>query len=336
MEEIRQLYEWHQSGIRAAMATVIQTWGSSPRPVGSILAVSETGDIVGSVSGGCVESEVILACQSAIISGETQFLDFKQISEKDAWEVGLTCGGRVEVFVEPSPYDSDDDYTLAIWELFQKLLEDGVTYRLYRNLSAREDFIGIEDLMSTFGVARVAEIEQADESLAFEVSAERWFLLIEFQPIHLIVVGASHIAIPLFQIANAMGMSTTLIDPRAQLAEQTRFPVQPNKTFVGWPEEIWLKLLIHSKSCVITLSHDDKIDIPALAAALRSNVRYIGALGSKATQMQRRDKLREIGFEDSEIDRIHGPIGLNIGAKSPEEIALSIVVEIIQEFRNAN
>ncbi len=332
MEEIRQLFEWHQSGIRAAMATVIQTWGSSPRPVGSVLAISEKGDIVGSVSGGCVESEVIAACQTSIATGESKFLDFKQISEREVWESGLTCGGKIQVFVEPSPFDSQRN----LWNFLVQRFNDGQECRLLRNLSTGEDVDVSVDSTGRFTDEMTKKISSSEDSFAFEVSDEEWFFLFLKQPINLIVIGASHISLPLFRIADSMRMRTTLVEPRSQLTEPSRFSTQPGRIVCGWPEDAWDSIICNDTTCVITLSHDDKIDVPALALALRSNARYIGALGSKATQLVRRAKLQEMGFEDSEIDRIHGPIGISIGAKSPEEIALSIVAEIIQEFRIGN
>ncbi len=171
------------------------------------------------------------------------------------------------------------------------------------------------------------------ESRVEKVDGHTWFFSVEPKREKLVVVGGVHIAQALFQLAHGLGMETVLIDPRAAFADESRFPVQPERTINAWPDEAFKELDLDEATYVVVLTHDPKIDDKALETLVRSDVRYIGALGSRTTQAKRRKALSDKGFSEAEIDRIHGPVGLSIGAKTAEEIALAILAEIVQVKR---
>jgi xanthine dehydrogenase accessory factor len=288
-----------QEGKRFAIAVVTHTWGSSPRPVGSMMAVAEDGSIAGSVSGGCVEGAVIEAAQRALASGSGEVLRFDQLDPEDVWSVGLSCGGKIEVLVSLPNGDWEEAFARA---------SENVSF----------------DLEVWEQGARILEGEDAAAG-AF-VYHHRW-------ADQLVIVGGVHIAVPLVAIAKTLGFQTILIEPRSTFADPGRFGVEPDEILEEWPDKALEGVHLDGGTYVVLLTHDPKIDDVALRVLLQSDVRYIGALGSRTTQEQRRSRLREEGFSESEVARIHGPVGLDIGAKTPEEIAVSIMAEIVQVRR---
>lgn len=303
------LLKWREEGRRFALATVVQTWGSSPRPVGSLMGVAEDGAIVGSVSGGCVESAVIEAALESLGSGEPKMLDFGALSDASAWEVGLSCGGRIRVWVDPLVAESEAFAVAA--DRCQRDLPcvlitryDPPAHRVWDGTSRQSEEV--------------------------EVEGETWFYQSLACRERLIIIGAVHIAIPLVQLARTLGFETVVMDPRASLATPERFPVEPDQLMVEWPKSGLEACGLNDQTYAVLLTHDPKIDNDALAILLRSTVRYIGALGSHTTHAKRLSELRESGFSDAELGRIYGPVGLKIGARSPEEIALSIMAQIVQ------
>lgn len=283
---------WIERGERFAVAVVIATWGSSPRPVGSALAVSESGESSGSVSGGCVEAAVVEAALRVIQSGCAERLTFDAVSPEEIWKIGLSCGGQIEVWVFPP---------------------DAAWFKAADRVRRRAE----------------CSLELANPSGG---DPFRWKL---DPPDRLIVIGGVHIAIPLIAMAKELDFETVLIEPRTGLVTEGRFGIPPDLIIGKWPEEAFGDLGLDSRSFVVTLSHDPKLDDPALRASLRSSAAYVGALGSRTTHAQRRERLLGEGFTGEEIDRIRGPVGLSIGAKSPGEIALSILAEIVQVRRGA-
>ncbi|MCC3860508.1 XdhC family protein [Pseudemcibacter aquimaris] len=285
--------DWDNEGRKMALATVVKTWGSSPRPVGSHLVIDADGHMEGSVSGGCVDGVVVTTAFDVIKSGEGELLKF-EVATDQAWEVGLSCGGEVHIIVEPL---IDVQKTCAF-------LLDGDPHE-------------VRTLKST--------IKTADDELFIH----------EFKPaLQMIVVGAVHISQGLVKMAEALDIDVTLIDPRTAYASEERFP--GTKFMTDWPDEAIEKIGINSSTAIVTLSHDPKLDDPALEMAMRSDAFYIAALGSRKTQKQRRDRMREKGFTEEEIDRVHGPAGLDIGSLEPAEIALSILAELVSIRRAEN
>ncbi len=329
MTKDRALFEkadtWLQENRKVALATVIETWGSSPRPVGSHLVVSEEGDFLGSVSGGCVESAVIDSAMKVIRTGEPRTLEFT-VADERAWEVGLSCGGSIRLLVELlSPTAVDSRRTAESQRphstAFITRLNDGVWTQL-----TPAGFKG--DLSLNPG--QKSEAATLLESNRSGISTDQsLFIKTCTPPPRLILVGAVHIAQVLAPMADTAGFEVTLVDPRRGFATETRFP--DTDLQLEWPDKALPKLLPDSMTAIVTLSHDPKIDDPALKAALDSNAFYIGALGSQRTHSKRIDRLTEAGLT-SALHRIHAPVGLDLGGRSPAEIAVSIIAEMIRAF----
>lgn len=312
--------EWHRTGQGAVLATVIETWGSAPRPVGSQLAVSGAGGMAGSVSGGCVEGAVIAEALEALGDGRPRLLDFG-VSDEDAFAVGLACGGRIRVLVEPVGA-----------ALPEALLADLVAARAARRAVAyvvetdswarRLAGPGDPDLGPV-----LADRMRADRS-GFEGAA---FIAIHNPPLRLAVVGAVHIAQPLVQMARLAGFAPVVIDPRPAFGSEARFP---GETLIdAWPDEALAGLGLDARTAVVTLTHDPKLDDPAILAALQSEAFYLGCLGSPRTHAKRVERLQAAGVAPDRIAAIHAPVGLDIGARSPAEIAVAILAEIVQRLR---
>lgn len=324
MSEIDQVPEvalaWAEAGKRVALATVVKTWGSAPRPVGAQLVIDDQMTFQGSVSGGCVESAVIFEAVEAMQDGSCRVLSFG-VSDDSAFEVGLACGGEIEVMVEPVGVGQgptlDELRALVaarsarrpvVWEIdtadwSRRLLErdpgdDGLEERFRTDRSVREDGV---------------------------------FRGVHNPPLRLVIVGAVHIAQPLVRMARLAGYDVVLSDPRDSFASAARFP---DETFLdGWPDEALEAFGLDARTAVLTLSHDPKIDTPALQVALASEAFYIGALGSSRTHAKRVAALQEAGVAESVIHRIDGPVGADIGAISPAEIAVSIMAEMTERLR---
>ena len=256
-----ELRRWRERGDEsAAVATVVATRFSAPRPVGSKLAVSERGELAGSVSGGCVESEVAEVAREVIASGKPRTLTYG-ITDEQAGTVGLPCGGEIDVAIE----------RIALGEL--------------------EDF----------------DVDAAHRLLVF---------------------GAVDIAEALCRLANELGWDTVVADPRKRFATRDRI-ASADDLLVDWPDEVLARVQPDARTAVVVLTHEERFDVPALIGALRSDAFYVGAIGSRRTQESRRERLAEEGLTDEEIDRIAGPTGLDLGAETPAETAVSILAEIL-------
>ena len=306
---------WHRAGKGAALATVVETWGSAPRRVGAQLAVSGEGEIEGSVSGGCVEGAVIMEAQDALREGEHRLLEFG-VSDDDAFAVGLACGGTIRVLVEPVGGALPVD-----------LLEELVAARANRVPLAYE--IHLEDGVRRLLHAGHTERMRTDRS-GFEDDGET-FVAIHNPPLRLVIVGAVHIAQALVPMARIAGYDPAVIDPREAFASADRFP--ETRLLHDWPDEAVAELGLDARTALVLLTHDPKLDDPALEAALRAECFYIGALGSTRTHAKRVERMREAGHSDDAIGRIHGPVGLDIGAANPAEIAVAILAQMIAVLR---
>lgn len=323
-EILPAVLRWHEEGRRFAFATVTHTWGSSPRPVGSVMAVREDGLILGSVSGGCVETAVIEEAMKVIRTGRAKLLEFGALDDLQFWDVGLSCGGKIKVFVElPEPAELDE---------------------IDKALNSDEPIVSIKTLEPVpnriLWKPKVASAPNEEAALALasrqsrESENRQSFIHVLSQRERLLIVGAVHIAVPLICFSKTLGFEIILIDPRETFAQAERFEMQPDRILTTWPEEAFRELGLTQETYAVVLTHDPKIDDVALAMLLKSPARYIGALGSKTTQAKRRRLLAEQGFSEADLNRIHGPVGLSIGARTPEEIALSIMAEIVQVRRS--
>ncbi len=301
--------DWHRKGKGAVLATVVETWGSAPRRVGSQLAISGAGEIEGSVSGGCVEGAVVVEALEALETGEQRLLEFG-VSDGDAFAVGLACGGTIRVLVEPVGKVMPED-----------MLEDLVASRSQRRAVAY--------VVNTGTGARELAREGFEQRFLMDRSGfeedGQTFVAIHNPPLRMLIVGAVHIAQALVPMARIVGYDPILIDPREAFGSQSRFPGE--RILHDWPDEAVKTLGLDARTALVLLTHDPKLDDPALEAALRSEVFYIGALGSSRTHAKRVERLAEKGFSGNEIGRIHGPVGLDIGAAGPSEIALSILAQ---------
>ncbi len=306
---------WHRAGKGVALATVVQTWGSAPRRVGSQLAISSEGEIEGSVSGGCVEGAVVAEALDAIEDGSPLMLEYG-ISDGDAFAVGLACGGTIRVLVEPVG---------AVMPV--ALLEELVAAR-----SAREPVAYVTGLQADRRLERTgfADRFRMDRS-GFEEDGET-FVAIHNPPLRLIIVGAVHIAQALVPMARIAGFDPLLIDPRESFGSAERFPGET--VLHDWPDDGVRAFGLDARTALVLLTHDPKLDDPALEQALDSDVFYIGALGSTRTHAKRVERLRDKGHDADQIARIHGPVGLDIGAASPAEIAVSTLAQIIRVLRH--
>ena len=306
---------WHRDGRGAALATVMETWGSAPRPTGSQLAVSGRGEMMGSVSGGCVEGAVVEEAMAALADGQPRVLTFG-VSDDEAFAVGLACGGRISVLVEPVGA-----------ALPEHLLAEIVGAR-----AARRPIAYVVDLQTWDRRLAVPGPDLADRFRADKSGIdEDRFVAIHNPPLRLAVVGAVHIAQALVPMARACGYDCLIIDPREAFGSRARFPDEALSH--DWPDEALATFGLDARTAVVTLTHDAKLDDPAIRAALGSGIFYLGCLGSTRTHAKRVARLTEAGFGPDQIARIHAPVGLDIGAKSPSEIAVSIMAQITKVLR---
>ncbi|NKX47107.1 XdhC family protein [Rhodobacteraceae bacterium R_SAG8] len=309
-------YAWAQAGRGAALATVVETWGSAPRRVGAQLAIAADGEMQGSVSGGCVEGAVVVEALEAIEDGTPRLLEYG-VSDGDAFAVGLACGGKIRVLVEP---------------VGAKAMPFDVLGDLVRARAARQPVAYQVPLSG--GVGRLVTGGYADRFRMDRSGVEEdgdTFVAIHNPPLRLVIVGAVHIAQALVPMAQVAGFDAVVIDPREAFGSQARFP--DAEVINDWPDAAMDTVGVDTRSAIVLLTHDPKLDDPALHIALRSDAFYIGALGSKRTHASRVARLEEAGFTAADIARINGPVGLDIGAASPPEIAVSILSQMIQALR---
>jgi xanthine dehydrogenase accessory factor len=300
-EVLSELSEWTEAGEEIALATVVETWGSSPRPLGSKMVVTRSGKMAGSVSNGCIEGAVFEEAQKVLKAGEPKVAAFG-VADDVAFEVGLACGGHIEVFIQPLG---------RVHEQLIEMLRRNVPVTLRTNLVTGE-----AELVE--GAPSGSELARRDGDMFIEPFR---------RPAHLIIIGAIHIAIPLHRLAKLMGYRVTIVDARAKFASKERFP-EADELIVAWPDEAMARLSIDNSSYVVILTHDPKFDLPALRSVLGKQAGYVGAIGSRKTNQNRFDALRAEGFTEEQLARVHGPIGLDLGGRGAEETALGILAEI--------
>ena len=298
-----QASNWEIKGAKMALAIVLKTWGSSPRQPGSMMLIREDGHLVGSVSGGCVEGAVIVGSRQIMKENKTELMEFG-VADEDAWSVGLSCGGKISVFVCP-----------------RNRIEEGLFQKLCNVKNSRES-ITLECDIQKGSISIINDKATESENVFnIEVTAKP----------RVLIVGAVHISQHLIPMAKEAGFDVVLIDPRSHFGTRERFPdVEVSN---DWPDEALKKVKLGDKDCLVTLTHDPKIDDPALQIALASPLFSICCLGSKRTHAARKNRLLNSGITEQQFDRIHGPAGLDINAKTPAEIAISILAELIKDWR---
>ena len=313
---------WHKGGKGAVLATVVETWGSAPRQAGSQLAISGAGEMMGSVSGGCVEGAVVVEALDALRDGVPRVLSFG-VADETAFEVGLACGGTIRILVEPVG---------TATPAFPETLLEEITHAR----AARAPVASVTDLETW--ERRLAGPD--DAALAPRFRADRsgldeagHLITLYNPPLRLVVVGAVHIAQALLPMARLAGYDPYLVDPRAAFASQARFPGEVISQ--DWPDEALTAIGLDARTAVVTLTHDSKLDDPALISALGSEAFYIGALGSTRTHAKRLERLRAAGVPEADFARIHAPVGLNLGARSPAEIAVATLAQVTLSLRGA-
>lgn len=298
---------------------VTRVWGSAPRIEGSNLVATDDGRMAGSVSGGCVEGAVVTAIGEAIRSGTSRLIDFTVTHER-AWEVGLACGGSISVFVEPAVRP---ELLAAARGPGGEVVPSVIAGPLPLGAPGPELNAALEPQSR----AALDGLECRTVTMPMPGGEATVFLEVFPKQPTLFLIGAVHIAEELTRLAKPLGYRVVVADGRGAFLSRERFP-DADLLVQEWPEDAFQKVGVDDATCICVLSHDPKFDEPALDHALRSPARYVGAIGSRKTQELRRERLRQAGFSESEIARLHGPIGLDLGGRHPGEIALAILAEI--------
>jgi len=328
LSTLKSALNWQEEGRDFALATVVQTWGSAPQPVGSQLLVDSDGTFLGSVSGGCVEGAVITEAMEVIESGKPALLTFG-VGDETAWEMGLACGGTIKVFVE----SIDAVKAGFLKEILKAQLNREAVALITQLDTGKARLVRVHDAQEE--AEEEAEGETLVEGFRFDKSGvvgdkDETFVNVFNPALKLVIIGAVHIAQALVPIAQLTGYDVTVIDPRGAFASESRF--EGVQLFAEWPDEVLDGFDLDSRTAFVALTHDPKIDDPALRIALSSECFYIGALGSRRTHTARLERLSDA----ENLERIDGPIGLNIGSRGAPEIAISIMAKMISALRRGD
>lgn len=350
-ELLDTLAAWQTDGAEVGRAVVVRTFGSAPRPEGAVLLYAADGRIAGSVSGGCVEGAAAEEIERARRTGRARVIRYG-ISDEDAWDVGLACGGTIDVLVEPAvPSAAVDAATRSIGAgghgsaVITPLPEDSPPAEFGAHepgdgAPPAPELIVHDDgrLEGTLGDARLdsdlvqsaQEVLRRGQSRTVEIGGRSLF--IEAFPVRprLVVVGAVEVARSLVRLARELGFETIVVDGRSSFATPERFP-DVDRLVVGWPDEVADEIGLGPNDAVAVLTHDVKFDEPAIVEALRRGCRYVGAVGSRKTQRDRRQRLLDSGVTPDELARLRGPVGLDLGGRQPAETALAILAEVVAE-----
>lgn len=303
---LKKACEWRKQGKQVCLATVINTWGSAPCPIGSHMIINDDKGFEGSVSGGCIEGSVIQESLN-LLNDQTQkgkTLKFS-VAQDTAWEVGLSCGGEISIYI--CKLDGSED--------------------IYKKIDQREQFGILFDLVNH---KHSFENNHSQNDQKTSLRDFQFFYRSYNAEYRMIVIGAVHVSQYLLEMSKMLDIETVIIDPRRYFSSTVRF--KGANLIQKWPNEVLKEKDLDAQTALITLTHDPKIDDEALCIGLKSNAFYIGSLGSRKTHDQRLVRLREKGFSDAELNRIHAPIGLKIGGKSPAEIALSIISQVTRSI----
>ena len=328
---VEQLDAWLAGGHGVAVATVVDVKRSAPRPPGSKMAINDEGEMAGAVSGGCVEGAVVEVAERVIAGGEPRLLHFG-IADEDAWDVGLPCGGEISVFVARGAHDgfarvAREDGRAALVTVVEPPERAGAAL-LVRVDGSNDGSLG-DPTLDARAVELADELMWAERSELHEESGVTLFVDVTAPAPRLVVFGAVDFAGALCRLARTSGWRPYVVDPRARFATPERFP-DAEEVVAGWPEEAFGRIGgIDRATYVAVLTHDPKLDDAALSIALRSDAAYVGAMGSRRAQARRRERLLALGLSEDEIGRLAAPIGLDLGALTPEETALSIMAEVV-------
>ena len=301
LQVLKSARDWVQAGRRVVMATVIRTWGSAPRPIGALTAIRDDGMVAGSVSGGCVEDDMVLQVRSGELVKDKPATTKYGVSAEEAKRFGLPCGGTLELVLEPLTKNSGIDELLTRIERHELVM---------RRLDMKSGRV-------TIGPASSTDLLSFDGATLATVHGPRWRLLI---------IGAGQLSTFLAQMAQGLDYQVTICDPREEYADGWNVPGAALKR--GMPDDVAIEMKLDGHSAVVTLTHDPKLDDMALLEALKSPAFYIGAIGSRKNNEARRQRLAEFDLSQDEIARLHGPVGLKLGAKTPPEIAIAILAEM--------
>jgi xanthine dehydrogenase accessory factor len=336
-EVLAEIESWQKEGKVIAIATNVRKEGASLRPLGAKMAMTTMQEIAGSVTGGCIEGAVYEEAQAVIKSGAPKLLHYGITNDETPWEVGLSCGGSLDVFVE----SLDSPQWRALYPTLKTCLDENQSVAVATAIAG--DGVGNKILIWSDGRtlgslgSTALDVDVANWAQGqMRVQATGWkrfdavdvFVDVLPPPSRMMVVGAVHIAIPLVTLAKTLGYRTIVIDPREAYATRERFP-HVDELIMEWPSDALEKLHLDEGAYVVVISHDEKLDNPALAVALKSPARYVGVLGTRKNTGKRLVALRELGVTDEQFSHLHAPIGLNLGAVLPDEIALSILAEMI-------
>lgn len=331
LDILETMNRWLEEERAVALATVVETWGSAPRRVGSKMGITGQMNMIGSVSGGCVEGAVVEEALAGLGEGRPRLLKFG-VADDMAWEVGLTCGGSIEVFVEPLDakwWDAlanlalNDNFGVTVTflegeRIGEKVMLDKAGEVIYRDLNLSVDLLDAMRMVAA----------ESHKSGVTVIGGERVMVDMQIERPHLILIGGVHVAIPLQAMARQVGFRVSIVDPRAAFASEERFPDVAN-ILHSYPDKALPQLGLDRSAYLAVLTHDPKIDDRALITALPANIPYVGVLSSGRTHRQRVARLKEAGLSDELIAQIRTPIGIDIGASTPEEIAVCILAEII-------
>ena len=299
---LKSAVDWLKAGQPVAIATVVQTWGSAPRPVGSWLAIRQDGQVAGSVSGGCVEDDLIRRVQTEILTRNIPEMVVYGVSQQEAARFGIPCGGTLRLLIEPKP-------ELAVLEeLLKAISSQQITLRSVDLLTGK----------STLEDGDRSDLFLCDEKVMRTTYGPRW---------RMVLIGAGQLSLYTADFALASDFEVIVIDPREEYAEGI---ARNDVAFIkGMPDDVLLELGIDAHTAVIALTHDPKLDDMALMEALKSSAFYVGALGSKINTQKRKERLLEFDVTKAQVEKLYGPVGLHIGALTPPEIAVSIMAEVI-------
>jgi xanthine dehydrogenase accessory factor len=332
---------------KVALATLVNTRGTTPRKEGAKMLVGEGGRILGSVTiGGCVDAQVIEEAASVLSTHKPRLLQL-DLGDEEAWEIGLTCGGTIEVFVEPVDLEKPDDATLALYERLKAHAEAGGRGAMLTRLEGsadsakmlvfdngpREGSLGDAALDALAGAAAEVAIK-AGKSATLTVEGVRVFTEVFVPASILLIVGAGHVAMPMVTLARVLGFKTIVIDGRPRFATRERFP-DVDDLKIGIPSELVRDVPLVASTALVLVAHDYKYDLPVIRHALETPVGYIGLLGSSRRGKAILDLLREDGVSEAALDRVRVPIGLDLGAQSAPEIALAVLAEVLAVQRGA-
>ncbi len=324
IDVLKAARDWMARDGKVAVATVVDTWGSAPVPIGGQMVIGADGRFQGSVSGGCIEGEVIVEAEDIIGSGKPKTLTFG-VADETAWRAGLPCGGTVKVYVERMDKATSGDLLARAVDAREGRKGLVVSTRLdsgKKQVYAREDANLPDDIADRFSTAKSQLKEDPDGQV---------FLHAIVPPARILVIGATHIGQVLAEVARLSGYQIEIIDPRTAFASQDRF--KDFTIHADWPQDVLPKIGLDPYTAVVALAHVGHIDDEALKLAVKADCLYIGALGSSRNHAKRRERLLAAGITEAEIAKIKAPIGLDIGAQTPAEIAVSVMAELIRAVR---